>query len=221
MTMTTQKKRKARSPRTKAEAICDDNYTGSHYCVGCAQKKKRCVFEEDKQQCILCKLEGTTCQLLGQTWLHSHASSKLGRRSACIRCANRKKKCVYNDNDEYNFKTTCSQCKDDNVPCCVGVNLRGARNHTTLLSGVHQTVVAENNMEELVAIVTFDTAAKVKATIDHPMNSDAKISTQRPARVRNNFGLCLSNINLGEKRYKEIVSYGSGCGATSVGTTFK
>ena len=177
MTMTTQKKRKARSPRTKAEAICDDNYTGSHYCVGCAQKKKRCVFEEDKQQCILCKLEGTTCQLLGQTWLHSHASSKLGRRSACIRCANRKKKCVYNDNDEYNFKTTCSQCKDDNVPCCVGVNLRGARNHTTLLSGVHQTVVAENNMEELVAIVTFDTAAKVKATIDHPMNSDAKIST--------------------------------------------
>lgn len=108
------------------------------------------------------------------------------------------------------------------MPCCVGVNLRGARNHTTLLSGVHQTVVAENNMEELVAIVTFDTAAKVKATIvDHPMNSDAKISTQRPARVRNNFGLCLSNINLGEKRYKEIVSYGSGCGATSVGTTFK
>ena len=160
-------------------------------------------------------------QLLGQTWLHSHASSKLGRRSACIRCANRKKKCVYNDNDEYNFKTTCSQCKDDNVPCCVGVNLRGARNHTTLLSGVHQTVVAENNMEELVAIVTFDTAATVKATIDHPMNSDAKISTQRPARVRNNFGLCLSNLNLGEKRYKEIVSYGSGCGATSVGTTFK
>ena len=107
------------------------------------------------------------------------------------------------------------------MPCCVGVNLRGARNHTTLLSGVHQTVVAENNMEELVAIVTFDTAATVKATIDHPMNSDAKISTQRPARVRNNFGLCLSNINLGEKRYKEIVSYGSGCGATSVGTTFK
>jgi hypothetical protein len=28
---------------------------------------------------------------------------------------------------------------------------------------VHQTVVAENNMEELVAIVTFDTAATVKA----------------------------------------------------------
>ena len=69
------------------------------------------------------------------------------------------------------------------MPCCVGVNFRGAGNHTTLLSGVHQTVVAENNMETLVAIVTFDTAAKVQATIDHPMNSDAKNSTQRPARV--------------------------------------
>jgi hypothetical protein len=72
---------------------------------------------------------------------------------------------------------------------------------------VHQTIVAENNMEQLVGIVTFDTAAKVKATIDYPVISD--------------FGLRLSNINLGEKRYKEIVSYGSGCGATSVGTTFK
>ena len=93
------------------------------------------------------------------------------------------------------------------MPCCVGVSFRGARYHRTLLSGVHQTIVAENNMEQLVGIVTFDTAAKVKATIDYPVISD--------------FGLRLSNINLGEKRYKDIVSYGSGCGATSVGTTFK
>jgi len=219
MAMATQKKH--RSPRTKAEALRDDNYTGSHYCVRCTQKKRRCVFEKGKQECIFCKLEGTTCQPLGQTWLHSCASSKIGRRSACVLCANRKKKCVYNDNDEYNFKTTCSQCKDDNVPCWVGVNFRGARNHTTLLSGVHQTIVAENNMEKLVGIITFDTAAKVKVTIDHPLNNDAKINTQRPARLRNNFGQCKGNINIGEKRYKEIVSYGSGCGARSVGTTFK
>ena len=58
--MATQKKH--RSPRTKAEALRDDNYTGSHYCVRCTQKKRRCVFEKGKQECIFCKLEGTTCQ---------------------------------------------------------------------------------------------------------------------------------------------------------------
>ena len=213
------KKRKTRSPRTAAEAIRSDNYTGSHCCVQCARRKKLCAFDGGKQKCQLCEVDGLSCQVIGKTWLHSQVDSKLGRRSRCVCCVIKKQKCSYSDNDEYNFNARCNQCTQAGVPCWVGVNYRGMRNHTTLLSGVHDTFVTDNDMQTMVATVVFDAASKFKPTFDYPLNNNGIVSTIRPARARNNFGKLLRVIE--EGRLREIVTYDSGCGATSVGTTYK
>eukprot|EP00985_Skeletonema_marinoi_P019958 scaffold11631_cov143-Skeletonema_marinoi.AAC.1 len=73
------------SPRTTMEVLQSDNYSGSHYCVQCARRKKLCVFDGDKQKCQLCEVDGLSCQVLGKTWLHSHAESKLGRRDQIVK----------------------------------------------------------------------------------------------------------------------------------------
>jgi len=95
------------------------------------------------------------------------------------------------------------------------------QNTSKLFSGVDTTFVMDNNLEELVAGVTFMAAANFKPTVDHPMACDPIINTQRPARARNNYGLVQHQFSHGDKLYYKMSSYGSGCGAASVGTTYK
>jgi hypothetical protein len=90
-----------------------------------------------------------------------------------------------------------------------------------MISGVNDSFLDDNNLHSLAAIVTFDAATNFKVTVDYPRNFDAIVSAKRPARARNNYGELLRDLTCGGKLYKHIISYGSGCGATSVGTTYK
>jgi hypothetical protein len=90
-----------------------------------------------------------------------------------------------------------------------------------MLSGVDNAFVQSNDLGQLLAQTTFEAAANFKPTVDHPLNFNGIISSLRPRRARNNFGLIKREFKLGDHLYQEIVSYGSGCGATSVGTTYK
>mmetsp|Transcript_31471 Transcript_31471/g.47171 ORF Transcript_31471/g.47171 Transcript_31471/m.47171 type:complete len:370 (+) Transcript_31471:345-1454(+) len=108
---------------------------------------------------------------------------------------------------------TISMQHATNVPCWVGVNYRGMRNHTTLLSGVHETIVAENHMQTLVASVVFDAVANIKAANDNSKNFDAQAGT---IRAWTNYRECLE-----EKVCKETIGCGSRCSPTRDGSTHK
>lgn len=87
------------------------------------------------------------------------------------------------------------------------------RNHTTLLSGVHETIVAENHMQTLVASVVFDAVANIKAANDNSKNFDAQAGT---IRAWTNYRECLE-----EKVCKETIGCGSRCSPTRDGSTHK
>ena len=94
-------------------------------------------------------------------------------------------------------------------------------NTSKMFSGVDNTFVSTNALGQLLAYTTFEAAGNFKPTVDYPMNFKGIISSTRPRRVRNNYGLVKKEFKSGGHLYQEIVSYGSGCGATSVGTTYK
>jgi len=181
------------------------------------------------QQCISCHKRGIPCQLLGTSWVHSTPQSTLGKRIKCECCATRRRKCEYEEKekqikceDEWNYNVKCKYCTRNNKHCWPLVSFNGMRKTTSrLFSGVDNTFVVDNNLSDLVAHVTFEAAANFKETVDHPKNFGAIISTMRPARARNNYGRLERKKYCLNKLYEEIASYGSGCGSTSVGSTFK
>eukprot|EP00577_Skeletonema_sp_RCC1716_P032127 CAMPEP_0113437258 /NCGR_PEP_ID=MMETSP0013_2-20120614/37322_1 /TAXON_ID=2843 ORGANISM="Skeletonema costatum, Strain 1716" /NCGR_SAMPLE_ID=MMETSP0013_2 /ASSEMBLY_ACC=CAM_ASM_000158 /LENGTH=341 /DNA_ID=CAMNT_0000327905 /DNA_START=154 /DNA_END=1176 /DNA_ORIENTATION=- /assembly_acc=CAM_ASM_000158 len=93
------------------------------------------------------------------------------------------------------------------------------RNKSRLLSGVNNSFITDNNLHDLVSTFMFEAVSNFKVTVDFPLNNGGIISTMRPARARNNYGLKLDEFHRNGTLYKEIVSYGTGSGATSVGTT--
>mmetsp|Transcript_15495 Transcript_15495/g.31387 ORF Transcript_15495/g.31387 Transcript_15495/m.31387 type:complete len:100 (+) Transcript_15495:235-534(+) len=91
------------------------------------------------------------------------------------------------------------------------------RNKSRLLSGVNNSFITDNNLHDLVSTFMFEAVSNFKVTVDFPLNNGGIISTMRPARARNNYGLKLDEFHRNGTLYKEIVSYGTGSGATSVG----
>ena len=180
--------------------------------------------DNSTQQCNACLNKGHMCQPIGTSFIHKKKESKLGRRIACNNCVALKKTCEYEeDTNEWDYNVSCTRCKKNDRSCWPNVNFRGMRSTTSkLLSGVDNAFAQNNDLGDLLASVTFEAAAMLKPTVDYPRGFNAIISTLRPARIRNNFGDTVNEeIKVGDHFYQEIVSYGSGCGATSVGTTHK
>ena len=177
--------------------------------------------DNSTQQCNACLIKGYVCQPIGTSFIHRKKQSKLGQRIACINCTALKKKCEYEEEDKWDYNVSCKRCVENGRNCWPLVNFSGMRS-SKLLSGVDNTFVQNNDLGDLLACVTFEAAAMFKPTVDHPLGFDAIISTCRPRRARNNYGDTVNEeIKVGDHFYQEIVSYGSGCGASSVGTTYK
>lgn len=137
-------------------------------------------------------------------------------------CSKSSKECIYVDmKDKYNYDTCCIRCKRNNVPCWPDVSYRGMKS-SKIFSGVENNFISQHGLGDLVSNIAFSAAANFMATVDFPMNFDkGYVSTQRRARCRTNYGNINERfIHRGQTFYK-MYSYGSGTGASSVGTTPK
>eukprot|EP00986_Skeletonema_menzelii_P010920 scaffold5466_cov108-Skeletonema_menzelii.AAC.4 len=220
--LTTNKRKRKRAPRTPSEV--NSTYVGSLCCVRCLQKGRKCTFDDDdRQQCSECRKHGYNCQLSGTSYIHSRRESTLGKRQACLTCAARKQTCIYDEDDEWKYSNvSCAYCKEHNKNCWPLIKFSGMRSISSkLFSGVDNEVLSSNDACELLLAAVQEAADNFQATVDYPKNIGGFLSTQRPARSRNNYGTVVRSFNVNNRKYEEIVSYGSGCGATSVGTTQK
>lgn len=217
---TTKKKKKTRSPRSSWEI--SNLPSASTMCVRCAETHTHCTFDTDSQQCTACKHDGCECQPLNTSWKHNNKNSKLGQRGRCVCCSNSSKQCIYVDmKDKYNYDTCCIRCKRNNVPCWPDVSYRGMKS-SKIFSGVENNFISKHGLDDLVSDIVFSAAANFLATVDFPMNFDnGYVSTQRKARCRTNYGDINEEITYRGHTYYKMYSYGSGTGASSVGTTPK
>ncbi len=221
--MSSKNNKRKRAPRTPAEI--NNAYNGSSRCIRCVLRHDYCIFDEESthpDQCIGCKLANNChCQPIGSSFLqYSKTRSKLGQRKACLCCVSRGQKCVYDNDDEWDYKSQCEYCTQNSKVCWPLVKFNGMRS-SKLLSGVCDNFAVDHNLADLVASIVSKASSDFKATVDFPMNCNAVISTQRPARARNNFGTVVNDTYHGNTLFQEIVSYGSGSGAVSVGSTHK
>lgn len=219
-TSPTLQKTSTRLPRTVDEVNKTYANAGSKCCVQCTSKHIKCRFKNNAIICVECSKHGGLCQPLFTSWKRSKENSSVGKRTACISCFKKKKKCVYDEADEYQYDVVCRQCKESKCPCWPNVSFRGVQG-TKILSGVDYSFVSDSNLGDRVENVTLEAINNFWTTVDVPMNNGPLISTKRPARSRNNYGLISSIIDMGHKQYCNISSYGSGCGSFSVGTTSK
>ena len=211
-----------RLPRTVHEVNETYADAGSKCCVQCTSKHIKCRFENNAIICVACSNDGGLCQPLFTSWKRAKKNSSLGKRTACVSCIKKKRKCEYDETDEYQYDVVCRRCNKDSKcpPCWPNISFRGLWGRK-ILSGVDYSFVSENSLGDIVKNVTLEAINHFCTTVDVPMNNGPLISTKRPARSRNNYGLISSIIDMGHKQYCKISSYGSGCGSFSVGTTSK
>lgn len=222
MSQLNNKNKRKRTPRTTSEVDCA--YLGSRCCLRCLQNKRKCTFlKDDDDKCLECNNHGSICQPTGTSYIHSKINSTLGKRQACVTCMSRKEKCIYDEPDEWKYTdVSCLYCKKHNKCCWPLVRFSGMRsNSSKLFSGVDYAVLPSNDACEVLALAVDEAADNFLPTIDYPKNFNRIVSTQRPARCRNNYGTIKRHFDLNNTRYDEIASYGSGCGVSSVGTTQK
>ena len=137
-------------------------------------------------------------------------------------CSTSEKRCDYVDmKDIYNYDTCCIRCKRNNVCCWPDVSYRGMKS-SKIFSGVENNFISTLGLDDLVADIVFSEAGNFLATVDFPMNfAKGYVSTQRTARCRTTYGDVKEEVTYCGHTYYKMYSYGSGSGASSVGTTPK
>lgn len=193
-------------------------------CVKCRDSHITCDFDVVTQNCSKCVTLGIPCKLPLTTWVQrigkSDKKTKLGERISCLECKRRKRCCVYEDANKYNYDVKCNYCKIYNKNCWPGINLNGLKD-PKLLSGVNDTFTQDNQLDSLVKSVFSNAVNDFLPQVDNPYGR-LMMNTQRPARARNNFAKITKELNMeGDKKYCMMASYGSGSGSASVGTTYK
>lgn len=194
----------------------------SRCCLSCSINHLACKYTSNEQQCDECLLRGNICQLATASWVRAKPRSTVGQRRPCVHCAHKGQECAY-DGDKWDYTTCCSYCKRNSLHCWPLISFRGMRPQTPrLFSGVDINFIKSNGkIMPLLTAALFEAIGFFTASYDFPKNFNSFISTMRDARCRMNFGdkVCEKMVN--GKVYHVLSSYGSGSGATSVGTTVK
>lgn len=191
-------------------------------CLSCSIHHLLCRFTYNDQQCDECHLSGNICQLATTSWVRANPRSTLGHRRPCVHCAKLGQPCQHDG--DWNYTTCCSYCKRNHRHCWPLINFRGIRKQTPkLFSGVDINFIMKSNKKilPLLTAALFQAVGYFHSSYDFPKNFKGIVSTVRDARCRLNFGDKVGEKTLDGKVYHIISSYGSGSGATSVGTTTK